>query len=57
MLEYKDYVRYNSEAPALTKTMYCPQEVQISRVTHYKRNEVLLNYYQGTFVLNNNVTR
>ena len=25
MLEYKDYVRYISEAPALTKTAYGPQ--------------------------------
>ena len=25
ILEYKDYVRSNSEAPALTKSTYCPQ--------------------------------
>ena len=49
MLEYKDhvrdYVRYDSEAPALTKTMYGPQHGGGSNLKGYAlqedRNEVL----------------
>ena len=46
MLEYKDYARPNSEAPALTESTYCPQHGGGSDFQSDTLQKIEMRYYE-----------